>query len=219
MLHICLSAALYRPIEVHQAIVERVSKAKIEDENVAMIKDDKTNNDHHTTISGLTTIEENETLGESLKETFSHRPSIVHSIEDLSTDSTVYYKENVVTLKPNSACEKVEITTVKESTHKSKSSFGNNQHSKLCSITKYIDLSLLKNPLFLLMASTVMFMAVGCPHALFYLPSYANSRGLERSECSLLLSISAVFDLAGRLGLGYIADLNLFSRHKAYSAR
>jgi hypothetical protein len=94
-----------------------------------------------------------------------------------------------------------------------------NRRFKFCPLMDFIDFSLLKNPLFLLMASTVMLMAVGCPHALYFLPSYANSLGLEKSECSLLLSISAAFDLCGRLGLGYIADLNLFSKSKAYSVR
>ena len=221
MLHICLSAALYRPIEVHQAIVESA-------DDCTPPRDIECSNEMNPTsdCQFLSKIPEDNisvVCTKSAKPSnndLSHTPSMIHNVEDKCTDSTnVYYKENVSQRKPANADDECCAPLNDEKTKPDKCRKTGNC-SKLCSIIlSYIDLSLIKNPLFLLMAATVMLMAVGCPHALFYLPSYANSLGLDRNECSLLLSISAVFDLAGRVGLGYIADLNLFAKHHAYCAR
>ena len=79
------------------------------------------------------------------------------------------------------------------------------------SINKYIDLSLVKDPVFLILAGSVMMMAIGVPHCLFFLPTHAKFIGLPATDASFLLSISAIFDLAGRLVFGFFLDLNLFS--------
>ena len=84
-------------------------------------------------------------------------------------------------------------------------------------INKYINLNLVKDPVFLILSGSVMFMAVGVPHCLFFLPSHAKFLGLPAADASFLLSISAIFDLAGRLSLGFILDLNLFPKHLAYA--
>ena len=84
-------------------------------------------------------------------------------------------------------------------------------------INKYINLNLVKDPVFLILSGSVMFMAVGVPHCLFFLPSHAKFLGLPPADASFLLSISAIFDLAGRLSLGFILDLNLFPKHVAYA--
>lgn len=205
MLHICLSAALYRPIEVHQAIIESQTKFVITYETPTV-------DCHLLSVPEEDAVITSKTLKVSTTD-LSHRSAMFHSVGDLSTDSTVIYKENLSNLKLNTDNGNV-VPTESKLSEKPQT-----KRTKLCSVIDFIDFSLIKDSLFLLVASTVMLMAVGCPQALFYLPSYANSIGLEKSECSLLLSISAVFDLTGRLGLGYIADLNLFSKYKAYSIR
>merc|ERR1719192_981097 len=65
----------------------------------------------------------------------------------------------------------------------------------LAVINKYINLSLIENPVFLVLAGSVMLMAVGVPHCLFFLPSHVETVGLPSSDASLLLSVSAIFDL------------------------
>jgi len=45
-------------------------------------------------------------------------------------------------------------------------------------INKYINLSLVENPVFLVLAGSVMLMAVGVPHCLFFLPSHVKTVGL-----------------------------------------
>ena len=85
------------------------------------------------------------------------------------------------------------------------------------SINKYIDLSLVKDPVFLILAGSVMMMAIGVPHCLFFLPTHAKFIGLPATDASFLLSISAIFDLAGRLVFGFFLDLNLFPKYLGYS--
>jgi MFS family permease len=87
----------------------------------------------------------------------------------------------------------------------------------LKTINKYIDLSLVKDPVFLLLAGSVMLMAIGVPHCLFFLPTHAKLVGLAATDASYLLSISAIFDLAGRLVFGFFLDLNLFPKYLGYS--
>lgn len=41
--------------------------------------------------------------------------------------------------------------------------------------------------------------------------------GYNKSEAGYLVAISAVLDLCGRLGLGWLSDLQLFDRKKTYT--
>lgn len=40
--------------------------------------------------------------------------------------------------------------------------------------------------------------------------------GYTKSEAGFLVAVSAALDLIGRLGFGYLSDLQLFDRKKAY---
>jgi len=88
----------------------------------------------------------------------------------------------------------------------------------LAKLKHYIDFSLCARPTFLALSGSVMLMAVGMPHILFFLPSYALNRGLSSTDASFLLSLSAVFDLGGRLIFGFVLDLKLFPNYVAYIA-
>lgn len=83
-------------------------------------------------------------------------------------------------------------------------------------INNYLDLSLLSDPLFILMSLSVTLMSTGSPYMLYYLPAYVLSNSYTKSEAGYLVAISAAFDLTGRLGFGYISDLQLFDRRKAF---
>lgn len=41
--------------------------------------------------------------------------------------------------------------------------------------------------------------------------------GFTKSEAGLLVAVSAALDLIGRLGFGYLSDLEIFDRKKAYA--
>ncbi|XP_034477335.1 uncharacterized protein LOC117783883 [Drosophila innubila] len=84
-------------------------------------------------------------------------------------------------------------------------------------IEMYLDISLLKDPSFILMCLSVTLMSVGCPYMLYYLPAHVISIGYNKSEAGYLVAISAVLDLCGRLGLGWLSDLHLFDLKKTYT--
>lgn len=225
MLHVCLSSALYRPIEVHQHFLEWEERDKKKQEEIQTInvEEQAAPEEQNSTlkpdsnklqVTELFTIPEDGISvgdGASLNYSISMRasfkaPDLIHSMEDLSTDSTCFYKDNISVATANSLRRSNATLRKKEDSH-------------CCNIGRYIDFSLIANPMFLLLVSTVMMTSVGCPHMLFYLPSYAISVGISKTDASWLLSISAIFDLVGRLGFGWIADLKLFTYSKGYCAR
>ena len=123
-------------------------------------------------------------------------------------------KQGKFTLHPVQSHSKVDSPTKNS---QDKVPFESKSHHIIQTINKYINLSLIKDPVFLLLTGSVMFMAIGVPHCLFFLPSHAKHIGLPVTDASFLLSISAIFDLAGRLSLGFILDLNLFPKYLGYS--
>uniref|UniRef100_A0A8D8G773 Monocarboxylate transporter 12 n=1 Tax=Culex pipiens TaxID=7175 RepID=A0A8D8G773_CULPI len=86
----------------------------------------------------------------------------------------------------------------------------------LAKISQYLDISLLQDATFILMCLSVGLMSVGCPYMLYYLPAYAISAGNTKTEAGYLVAVSAALDLIGRLTLGWLSDLDLFDRKKAY---
>lgn len=83
-------------------------------------------------------------------------------------------------------------------------------------INNYLDLSLLSDPMFILMCLSVTLMSTGSPYMLYYLPAYVLSAGYTKAEAGYLVAVSAALDLTGRLGFGYLSDLQLFDRRKAF---
>lgn len=154
--------------------------------------------------------------------------SILHSVEDLSTDSTCVYKaarSSQRSLKssatatgpaeqqqsPPSPPSRMPSLTPTASTE-TKITF-------MQRVTRYLDLSLLKNPQFIMMCISVSLMSTGSPYMLYYLPAYVHAAGYTKSEAGYLVAISAALDLCGRLGLGWLSDLKLFDRRKGYIGR
>lgn len=144
--------------------------------------------------------------------------SILHSVEDLSTDSTCVYKAktSLKSLKLSSLTvthpHLMKKSTIQESPIKIKIK----KSSILQIIKRYIDLNLLKDPQFIMMCLSVTLMSTGSPYMLYYLPAYVHASGYTKSEAGYLVAISAVLDLCGRLGLGWLSDLHLFDRRKGY---
>ena len=139
-----MSAMLYRPREIHQAIVEMQTGPDVAKHN----SHDEKSCSFQVTDRFLSTIPEDNI---SVSETSNNRRRssalqipktchMAHSMEDISTDSTIYLKERKQSV----------IDTNKKQKQKSK--------SWKKSVARYIDFALLRNPLFLLMASTVMMM-------------------------------------------------------------
>ncbi|XP_045783496.1 monocarboxylate transporter 12 [Maniola jurtina] len=158
--------------------------------------------------------------------------SILHSVEDLSTDSTCVYKargrqlsrslyikpplpsriiQNKLT-EPAINAKKIEEEEAKEENLEEKEE----KRGCMATISRYLDVSLLKSWRFGLLCASVALMSCGSPYALYYLPAYTVAAGHSKAAAGHLVAISAILDLCGRLGLGYLCDLHLFCRRKAY---
>ncbi|XP_058802203.1 uncharacterized protein LOC131670544 [Phymastichus coffea] len=69
-----------------------------------------------------------------------------------------------------------------------------------------MDMSLLKNPVFLLICISNVFGMAGLYIPFFYLVDAAHAKSIERTTASLLISVIGITNTIGRVGCGYIAD-------------
>ena len=92
---------------------------------------------------------------------------------------------------------------------------GPNYGRILTFILKYIDVTLVKEPQFIIVTLTAVTMTFGVPHVLFFLPSQAETID---AQPSFILSMSALFDLSGRLFTGFFLDLKLVPLHIVYAS-
>ena len=66
-------------------------------------------------------------------------------------------------------------------------------------INKYIDLSLVKEPIFIMMVISVMTMSVGVPHVLFFIPTYVRRmEGSATLDPAVLLCATSISDLGSQ---------------------
>ncbi|OAD60184.1 Monocarboxylate transporter 9 [Eufriesea mexicana] len=237
MLHVCVSATLYRPLENNYtpeetAMPEKVEKVKNTTKELETAKQQKLDlifaNDSTTKHNLLNELfhqnsvvaieltdsdEEKDVMGEGLRMkpiSKIRSSSILHSVEDLSTDSTCVYKARSSLRSLRSSVTAVCPVPQNEP------QVPEEKKTVMQRIAQYIDLSLLKNPQFIMMCFSVSLMSTGSPYMLYYLPAYVHAAGYTKSEAGYLVAISAALDLCGRLGLGWLSDLKLFDRRKGY---
>ncbi|CAG9577674.1 unnamed protein product [Danaus chrysippus] len=155
--------------------------------------------------------------------------SILHSVEDLSTDSTCVYKargrilSRSLYIKPPLPSRIIqsklsEPVSIKKEEELKEETAEVKVEKRGCveTISRYLDVSLLKSWRFGLLCASVALMSCGSPYALYYLPAYTVAAGHSKAAAGHLVAISAILDLCGRLGLGWLCDLHLFCRRKAY---
>jgi len=240
MLHICVAAALYRPLAVHQRMVE-IENGEHNEEPVVGVditvqcedpiqgtkkleflfinntarNQDQTHSQENGTQSEKQSLsdheEEKDKLGDLLqvKPIFIRSCSILHSVEDLSTDSTCVYKDK----KLEEAILRSLGTAIPEIAEaRRKKSVGEK-------VRRYLDISLLHNGKFMIMCCSVTLMSAGCPYMLYFLPAHAISSGYSKYDAGILVIVSAAFDFVGRLGLGWLSDQVAFDRKKGYAGR
>ncbi|XP_012349300.1 monocarboxylate transporter 12 [Apis florea] len=240
MLHVCVSATLYRPLENNYApedlkIPEKEEKVEYTKElesakqqkldlifaNDSTAKHNLLNELFHqnsvVAVELTDSDEEKDVMGEGLQMkpiSKIRSSSILHSVEDLSTDSTCVYKarSSLRSLKSSITVVCPERTSIPQN----EAQLPEEKKTLMQRITQYIDLSLLKNPQFIMMCFSVSLMSTGSPYMLYYLPAYVHAAGYTKSEAGYLVAISAALDLCGRLGLGWLSDLKLFDRRKGY---
>ncbi|EFN69984.1 Monocarboxylate transporter 14 [Camponotus floridanus] len=78
---------------------------------------------------------------------------------------------------------------------------------------KFFDLSLLKDPIYLVILISNSTNAISYTNFVILLPAYAISLGFENWDASLLLSIVSMLDLVGRIGGSALSDIKIMPKH------
>lgn len=76
-------------------------------------------------------------------------------------------------------------------------------------ILRYVDFTLITNARFMVYSMFGVFAALGFFAPALFLVPYARSKGIEEYQAAALMSISAAFDLFGRVFFGWVANLRL----------
>lgn len=79
--------------------------------------------------------------------------------------------------------------------------------------TKFFDLSLLKDPIYLIILISNSTNAVSYTNFVILLPAYAVSLGFDKDDGGLLLSVVSIFDLIGRIGGSALSDKKIMPKH------
>lgn len=77
---------------------------------------------------------------------------------------------------------------------------------------KFFDISLLKDPLYLVILISNSTNAISYTNFIILLPSYALTLGFDKNHGALLLSIVSALDLVGRIGGSALSDINLIPK-------
>lgn len=77
---------------------------------------------------------------------------------------------------------------------------------------KFFDISLLKDPAYLVILISSSTVAISCTNFIILLPSHAQNIGFDKGRGALLLSTVSALDLVGRIGGSALCDLNLIPK-------
>lgn len=77
----------------------------------------------------------------------------------------------------------------------------------------FFDLSVLKDPIYLVILISNSTSAISNTNFMIFLPSYAISQGYDKNMAALLLSIVSAFDLVGRIGGASLSDINFIPKY------
>ncbi|XP_065165144.1 monocarboxylate transporter 9 [Atheta coriaria] len=77
---------------------------------------------------------------------------------------------------------------------------------------KFFDLSLLKDPLYLIILISNSTNAISYTNFIILLPSFAIALNYDKNQGALLLSVVSALDLVGRIGGSALSDLNLIPK-------
>jgi len=77
---------------------------------------------------------------------------------------------------------------------------------------RLLDWRLLANSVFLVYAFSAMLIFTGYPPLYIMLPDHARLIGVGKARAAFLVSILGLADVVGRIGFGFVADLNLLPK-------
>ncbi|XP_033216274.1 monocarboxylate transporter 5-like isoform X2 [Belonocnema kinseyi] len=78
---------------------------------------------------------------------------------------------------------------------------------------KFFDLSILKDPIYLVILTSNATSAISNTNFMILLPSYAIAEGFDKNSAALLLSIVSALDLIGRIGGASLSDIDFIPKY------
>lgn len=124
--------------------------------------------------------------------------------------STPYHGSTLSTHQPREFASHLSLRSIAESFKPSSKQAG--EKSKESGANKYFDLSLLKDPAYLVILISNSTNAIGYTNFIILLPAYAITLGFDKSLAAYLLSIVSTLDLVGRIGGSALSDTNLIPK-------
>lgn len=125
-----------------------------------------------------------------------------------STSSFQYvstpYHGSTLTLKPETFASSFSLKTPNKKNI--------NEEPEESTMKKFFDVSLLKDPLYLIILISNSTNAISYTNFIILLPSYATSLNFDKTRGALLLSVVSALDLVGRIGGSALSDLPLFPK-------
>lgn len=118
---------------------------------------------------------------------------------------SVLHAERASTLTLNA----ISSTFTRKSTVEQKQREGSEKSQE----NKFFDVSLLKDPIYLVILISNSTNAVSYTNFVILLPAYAISLGFDNWHASLLLSIVSMLDLVGRIGGSALSDIKIMPKH------
>lgn len=124
--------------------------------------------------------------------------------------STPFHGGSFTTMQPNEFSSYLSLNSLNPvSSCVGRKESGNDKNEKRF---KFIDLSLLKDPTYLVILISNSTNAISYTNFIILLPSYAIAMGFDKGRAAYLLSIVSAFDLVGRIGGSALSDTNLMPK-------
>lgn len=125
--------------------------------------------------------------------------------------STPYHGSTLSALQPKEFASHLSLRSIADS-FKPASKHTGDKSDKSTDGQKYFDLSLLRDPSYLVILISNSTNAIGYTNFIILLPAYAISLGFDKSLAAYLLSIVSTLDLVGRIGGSALSDTNLIPK-------
>lgn len=127
--------------------------------------------------------------------------------------STPFHGSTLSTMQPKEFTSRLSMSSLNPvascvGRHKSEGDSGAEKNTT----NQFIDLSLLKDPTYLIILISNSTNAIGYTNFIILLPTYAITLGFDKGLAAYLLSIVSALDLVGRIGGSALSDMNLIPK-------
>lgn len=125
--------------------------------------------------------------------------------------STPYHGSTLSAHQPKEFASHLSLRSIADSFKPSSKQTGEKEE-KMSARQRFFDLTLLRDPTYLVILISNSTNAIGYTNFIILLPAYAITLGFDKSLAAYLLSIVSTLDLVGRIGGSALSDTNLIPK-------